>query len=127
MNKYFSIFFIILYSSFLSAAELSDKALNQTAYALANYQMCKSLADEKQDDVMSLYYRDMLNDGFVESEKYGVSEREYIKHERDKAILTLNKINRTSMIQLCQNRFDIASRQYYETKLNASKNTKESQ
>lgn len=124
MNKCLLAFCFFLYSFTLFAAGYSDKELKQSAYSLENYAMCQALANDLQDDVMALYYEEMLHDGLIESEKYTESERYFINSERTKAMHILNNINRASMSKLCQSRFDITSRQYYEQKLKKAERAK---
>lgn len=124
MNKCFIAIVLIFQSFFLYASVLAEPHLKEKAYALANYSVCETLANRNDDSVMRFYYAEMLRDGMIESERYKIDEREYIKDERQKAVITLNKINSASMNQLCQNRFDPVSRQHYKKKLNTGEKTK---
>lgn len=109
---------------FLNAEEVTKSALKEKANSLANYSVCESLGNKNDDPVMAFYYAGMLQDGLIENEKYTLNEQEYIRSERQNAVMILNKINSASMNQLCQSRFDPVSRQHYKSKWNNAEKTK---
>lgn len=115
INKYLfsSILFFQCFS--LYAENATDEHLKTKGYALANYQVCESLARQNDDSVMAFYYGEMASDGSAENTIYTKGQRQVIEEQRIKALSTLNKINSASMSQLCQSRFDPVSRQHYQT------------
>ena len=92
------------------------KALGNT---LANYDMCKSLATQSGDKVMAYYYDEIHRLAMTETKLGSEVDKQVkiIEDEYDKASSILNKINSAGLYQLCLNRFDSVSRQYYTTKL----------
>ena len=96
------------------------KALGNT---LANYDMCKSLATQSGDKVMAYYYDEMHRLAMTETKLGSEVDKqlqvEIIEDEYYKAFSILKKINSAGLYQLCLNRFDSVSRQYYTTKLSA--------
>ena len=92
------------------------KALGNT---LANYDKCKSLATQSGDKVMAYYYDEMHRLAMTEAKLESEVDKQahIIKGEYDKASSILNRINSTGLYQLCLNRFDSVSRQYYTSKL----------
>ncbi|MEL0660838.1 hypothetical protein V6255_17020 [Psychromonas arctica] len=92
------------------------KALGNT---LANYDMCKSLAIQSGDKVMAYYYDEIHQLAMTETKLGSEVDKQVkiIKDGYDKASSVLNRINSAGLYQLCLNRFDSVSRQYYTTKL----------
>lgn len=113
MIKYLIILIIITPVFFINAANFSEADLKVKGRAIANYDICKVLANQYSDLVMAYYYADMLQDGLAEIETYTSLQHQVIERERTKGIVTLSKIKSASMNRLCQNRFDPVSRQHY--------------
>lgn len=95
--------------------------LKMIGHTQANYEMCKSLAKQFDDQVMVYYYDQMLkmnkSEHQVNSARYDQTQLEVIKNEYKKAFLILNKVNSASLHQLCLNRFDPVSRQHFQSQL----------
>ena len=99
----------------------NDIELKTKGNTLANYDACKSLATHAGDKVMAYYYDEMHRLTITDTTLGGKVDKqlqvEIIEDEYDKALSILKKINSAGLYQLCLNRFDSVSRQYYTTKL----------
>jgi len=127
MNKYLTLFILFCLCSSTYAEVVvdikNDIELKTKGSTLANYDACKSLATQSGDKVMAYYYDEMhrltMAETTLESKVDKQVQVEIIEDEYDKALSILKKINSAGLYQLCLNRFDSVSRQYYTTKLAA--------
>lgn len=119
-----TILLLSLFSCFALSNEqavLPDQDVLKTiGDSLANYDKCQRLAENQGDSVMAYYYQDIKQTTLTENTTYNESERAYIDSEYKKGILLLSQINSAGLYQLCLNRFDAVSRQYYEAKLKSA-------
>ncbi|RBW42751.1 hypothetical protein DS885_14580 [Psychromonas sp. B3M02] len=123
--KYSVVLLISLLSSFALAKEqtvpVNQEALKTIGDKLANYEQCQVLAESEGDAVMAYYYQDIKQTTLAENTAYSEAELAYINSEYKKGALLLSHLNSAGLFQLCLNRFDPVSRQYYEAKLKAIK------
>ncbi|WP_025562763.1 hypothetical protein [Psychromonas sp. SP041] len=125
MHKYLTIFILFCLCTSTYAEVLDDVKnnieLKAKGNALANYDVCKSLATQSGDKVMAYYYDEMHRLTITETTLGSQADKqlqvEIIESEYDKALSILKKVNSAGFYQLCLNRFDSVSRQYYTTRL----------
>ncbi|MDN2663905.1 hypothetical protein [Psychromonas sp. 14N.309.X.WAT.B.A12] len=123
--KYSIVLLFSLFSFFALAKEQpvlpNQETLKSIGDALANYEKCQGLAESEGDSVMAYYYQDIKQTTLAENTAYSEAELAYINSEYEKGTLLLSYINSAGLYQLCLNRFDSVSRQYYKAKLNSTK------
>lgn len=121
MNKYLIVLILLFQSNYAYAG--SKENIKTAGDTLANYQVCETLSTQFNDPVMAYYYHDMKEMSRIDNEKsFNVSDVSEIEDEYANAFSILNKLNQSSLFQLCLSRFDAVSRQHYKTRLNSSVN-----
>lgn len=121
MHKYLLV--IILLFQPLSVYANSTESIKMAGHTLSNYQACETLSQLFYDPVMAYYYHDMQHISRIENEKmFSLIEVKTIEDEYISALSILNKLNQTSLYELCLSRFDAVSRQHYKTQFNKTIN-----
>jgi hypothetical protein len=116
MNVLISTVFLLV-SLGLSAQPLSDQPLKITGRALANYQICTEVAQNRKDSAMFHYYRDMYNDSLRAGKLLSIGQVQVIFAEQQKTAIKLAQIDKNSITLLCLSRFDDLSRRMQEPKI----------
>ncbi|MFT6927418.1 MAG: hypothetical protein ACJAZP_003052 [Psychromonas sp.] len=113
----------LLISLSVNAKPLSDQQLKLTGRALANYQLCSDVAEDRNDPAMFHYYNDMYNDSLRAGKLLYIGGVQVIFTEQQKTAIKLDQIDKDSITLLCLSRFDGLSRKMQEQKMAAEKNT----
>lgn len=115
MYKLLFLIILLWQPAFLNAQSVvNEQKLNEVGRALANYQVCESLAKQFNDPVMAFYYAQMTLLSEQESSMLEASQLQSIKDHKHNALSVLHKLNKASLFQLCLQRFDDVSRQHYQ-------------
>ncbi|HEY5715274.1 MAG TPA: hypothetical protein VIS54_02580 [Psychromonas sp.] len=114
---------VFLFVSLLADAKpLSDQQLKITGRALANYQLCANVAQNRKDPAMFNYYRGMYLGSLQAGRMLYIRQVQVIFDEQKKTAVKLAQIDKKSITSLCISRFDALSRKMQEQKnYNATK------
>ena len=102
------------------ATPVSNKSLQLSGRALANYQMCAQIAENIGDKTMHNYYFEMFKDSTAANRHYSQQQLQIISLEFNKSIVKLANIDQAIMAIICSKRFDPLTRKMQEKKLTSN-------
>lgn len=117
MVKYLFIFCLLLKTGLVFADLQSDKNLQASGWALANYQTCSHIAESMGDKAMFNYYSEMLTDSSEKIKLYSKKQSDIVSRAFEQGIAKLGNLNQKSMELFCLSRFDALSRKMQDKKL----------
>ena len=115
--KIFTIFVFLFAYSLAQAEQSRDEQLKMTGRALANYQLCANIAQQRKDPAMFNYYSEMYFDTIQAGKMLPIWQVQIIFDVQQKTAIKLITIDKSSLAQLCISRFDALSRKMQEKKI----------
>jgi len=115
--KILTIIVFLFISVALQAKQIRDQQLKITGRALANYQLCTDVAEQRKDPAMINYYSEMYADSLRASKMLYIWQVQVIFDEQKKTAIKLTEIDKNSIALLCISRFDDLSRKMQEQKI----------